>query len=72
MIKRPNKKIWEKMNERQQKIWVILNDKFNHRELFPPESPTFKCTEKEIECIAHNFALTAVWELAQIFDGGDI
>ena len=65
MINKPNKKIWKKFSKYQKSLWEVLNYKFNAEELYPPKSPTFSCTKKEIECVAHNLALVAVWTVGE-------
>lgn len=66
MIKRPNKKIWNKLTRYQKNLWEVLNFKFNKLEYYPDQGPTFKFTDKEIECIAHNLALEAVWTIGDV------
>ena len=60
---RPVKRIWDKLSTEQKTMWTQLNVIFNDISSYPPQSPTFKCTKKEIECIAHNHALLAVWRM---------
>lgn len=66
MINKPSKKIWSKLTKYQRNLWEVLNYKFNALELYPEQSPTFKATKKEIECIAYNLALIAVWTVVDI------
>jgi hypothetical protein len=61
MINKPSKKIWSKLTWDQRTLWTVLSNRFSTRELYPEKSQTFKPTKKEIECIAHNLALIAVW-----------
>jgi len=60
---KPNKKIWNKLTKYQQRLWKVLFDKFFHAENYPPNLPM---SQKQVEVIAHNLALIAVWEI-----GGD-
>jgi hypothetical protein len=64
-MEKPSKKIWNKLNKHQKDLFQVLNYKFNAEELYPPKSPTFSCTKKEIACIAHNLALVAVWTIGK-------
>lgn len=64
-MEKPSNKNWRKLTKNQKELFNLLNAKFNAQELYPPKSPTFICTKKEIECIAHNLALVAVWSIGE-------
>ena len=63
MIKRPNKEIWDKLNNFQKKYWQLLNWKFNIPEYWSGifQDPKRQPTDKEAATLAHNLALVAVW-----------